>query len=75
MADPQIIGKNVWFQVQIAGRILPQRFTSYGNAIAALPGITARARPVTITPCLCCGDPFRSTGKGNRLCPSCRKDA
>jgi hypothetical protein len=74
-ADPQIIGKNIWFQVQVADRVLPQRFTSYGNAVAALPGITARLRPMTITPCLCCRAQFKSTGPANRLCPSCRRDA
>lgn len=49
--------------------------SSNGNAIAALRGIETRLAPVTTRPCLNCATPINSTGKGHRLCPTCRKGA
>lgn len=75
MNDLQIAGKGLSNWIVQGTRTVAGPFTSHGNAIAALPGVQARLRPVTITPCLCCGDHFKSIGKGNRLCPSCKRDA
>lgn len=75
MNDLSIIGCGTFFSVVQGRRVVAQGMTSHGNAIAALPGIEARLRPVLIRDCLCCATPFKSTGKGNRLCPQCRKDA
>ena len=74
-ADLSIAGKGLSNWIAQGGHTVAGPYTSHGNAIAALPGVQARLRPVTITPCLCCGDQFKSTGKGNRLCPSCKRDA
>lgn len=76
MASPQfsIAGSGRSFQVMIGRRAVSQRrFTSSGNAIAAMPGIERSLRPVTTRSCLCCGAVFISTGPGNRLCRPCRK--
>lgn len=74
-ADLSIAGKGLSNWIAQGGHTVAGPYTSHGNAIAALPGVQARLRPVTITPCLCCGDHFKSTGKGNRLCPSCTREA
>ncbi len=42
--------------------------TARMNALEAISLITAR-------PCLCCGARFNSTGKGHRLCSTCRAAA
>jgi hypothetical protein len=57
------------------GRHIVARATSNGNAIAALRGVEARLAPVITRPCLGCSAPMTSTGKGHRLCPTCRKGA
>ena len=75
MSDLQIIGQGTWFTVKRGNQVLADRFTSHGNAVAALPGIEARLRPVTVRACLSCTHHFKSIGPGNRLCPSCRRDA
>lgn len=74
-ADLQIIGKGLSNWIAQGTRTVAGPYTSHGNAIAALPGVAARLRPVTIARCLRCGDPFKSMGKGNRLCLTCRRDA
>ena len=43
-------------------------------AIAALRGVERRLHTTT-RPCLCCNQPFASTGKAHRMCKTCRKDA
>lgn len=71
-----ITGSGQSFQVRIGGRAMAQRrFTSHGNAVAALPGIERQLRLASAATraCLCCRAPFRSTGPGHRLCTSCRK--
>lgn len=75
MNDLSIAGKGLSNWIVQGTRTVAGPFTSHGNAIAALPGVAARLRPATITPCLCCRAHFKSTGKANRLCPSCRRDA
>lgn len=75
MSDLHITGNGLSNWIVHAGRTVAGPFTSHGNAIAALPGVAARLRPVTVQPCLCCGDHFKSIGKGNRLCHSCKRDA
>lgn len=75
MSDLQISGKGLSNWIVQGTRTVAGPFTSHGNAIAALPGVQARLRPVTIRPCLSCRDHFKSTGPGNRLCPSCTRDA
>jgi hypothetical protein len=57
------------------GQRIVGRATTTGNAIAALRGIETRLAPVTTRPCLGCAAPLNSTGKGHRLCPTCRKEA
>lgn len=52
------------------GRVLA-RATSHGNAVARLAGLE-RQLSIRAARCLCCGAGFNSTGKGNRLCRSCR---
>lgn len=74
-ADLQIIGKGLANYIAQGGRTVAGPYTSHGNAIAALPGVAARLAPVTIRCCLHCRESFNSTGKGNRLCPTCRRDA
>lgn len=59
----------------LQGRQIVARATSNGNAIAALRGVETRLAPVTSRPCLGCATPISSTGKGHRLCPTCRKGA
>jgi hypothetical protein len=71
--DLQITGQGTWFSVLYRGHVVADRLTSHGNAIAALPGIQARLRPVRIIRCMGCPTHFKSTGKGHRLCPQCRK--
>ncbi len=70
-----ITGAGRSFVVRSGDQVLSRRFTSHGNAVAALPGIEARLRPVLIRDCLNCRTPFKSTGKGNRLCPHCARSA
>ena len=74
-ADLQVIGKGLSNWIAQGARIVAGPYTSHGNAVAALPGVSARLRPVTIRPCLCCGTSFKSMGKGNRLCASCGREA
>lgn len=66
-----IRGSGTAFTIRLQGRELA-RASSHGNALARLAGLerqlTTRTRP-----CLCCAQPFASQGKGNRLCPGCRK--
>ena len=74
MAQLSIAGSGRSFQVMIGRRAVSQRrFTSTGNAIAALPGIESSLRPATVRSCLCCGTAFASAGPGNRLCDPCRQ--
>jgi hypothetical protein len=75
MTDLSITGKGVSNWIAMGGRIVAGPYTSHGNAVAALPGIAARLRPVTVRPCLSCSTPFKSTGKGHRLCPACARNA
>lgn len=75
MTDLQIVGKGLSNWIARGGQTVAGPYTSHGNAIAALPGVAARLRPVTLRRCLCCPNHFPSTGRGHRLCPSCRKDA
>jgi hypothetical protein len=75
MADLHIIGQGTWFSVKRGDQVVADRFTSHGNAVAALPGIEARLRPVTIRDCLCCRTPFKSMGKGHRLCRNCQRNS
>jgi hypothetical protein len=74
MNDLAITGSGTSFAVSAGGRVIARRFTSHGNAVAALPGIEARLRPVQIRRCLCCKTHFTSTGPGNRLCATCKRD-
>ena len=74
-ADLHITGKGLSNWIARGGRTVAGPYTSHANAIAALPGVEARLRPVVIRDCLCCRTPFKSTGKGHRLCPSCRTSA
>jgi hypothetical protein len=54
-------------------KALPGRYTSAGNATAALRGIERRLAPTITRRCLTCSRPFRSTGPGHRLCNCCRR--
>lgn len=74
-AKIDIIGSGHNYAVRVDGRPLARRFTSTGNAIAALPGIERGLRPITTRRCLCCGTPFTSAGPMNRLCTPCQKEA
>lgn len=74
MTQIDIIGSGHSYAVRVDGRPLARRFTSAGNAIAALPGIERGLRPTTIRRCLRCGHNFTSVGPQNRLCPSCKKE-
>jgi hypothetical protein len=74
-ADLQIAGKGLSNWIVQGTRTVAGPFTSHGNAIAALPGVAARLRTVTIRACLGCTNHFKSTGPGHRLCPSCKRDA
>lgn len=74
MTDLHIIGKGQSNWIAQGSRPIAGPFTSHGNAIAALPGVEARLRPVLIRDCLCCRTPFKSTGTGHRLCRNCRSD-
>ena len=75
MTDISITGKGVSNWIAMGGRIVAGPYTTHGNAVAALPGVAARLRPVRLLPCLCCATPFKSTGKGHRLCPHCARTA
>jgi hypothetical protein len=75
MTDLSIIGKGLSNWIARGGKPIAGPYTSHGNAVAALPGVEARLKPVLICKCLCCRNLFNSTGPGNRLCPSCRRDA
>lgn len=33
-----------------------------------------RNRRITTRPCLCCDQPFKSTGPGHRLCAPCKRE-
>ena len=75
MTDLHITGKGLSNWITSGGRTVGGPYTSHGNAITALRGIEARLKPVTICRCLHCGTHFKSRGPGNRLCPTCRRDA
>lgn len=75
MADFTITGTGVSNWITSRGRTVAGPYTSHQNAVAALRGVEARRRPVTLRRCLCCTETFKSTGPGNRLCPICRRDA
>lgn len=75
MSELQIAGKGVSNWIVLGTRKVAGPFTSHGNAVAALPGVQSRLLPITIRPCICCGVHFKSMGKANRLCPSCKRDA
>lgn len=49
-----------------------RHYSGHTAAIAALRGIEARLAPTTTRPCLTCGTPFASSGRGHRLCRGCR---
>lgn len=74
LADLQIVGSGHSYVITQGGKVLA-RATSTGNAIARLRGVEARLRPVFIRQCIACPTHFKSTGKGNRLCPICTRDA
>lgn len=75
MTDLSIIGKGLSNWIALGGKPIAGPYTSHQNAVAALPGVQARRKPVLIRACLCCPNHFKSTGPGHRLCPSCRRDA
>lgn len=50
-------------------------YDSNKAAIATMRAVEARLVPVTALPCLSCGTRFNSTGRGNRMCDPCRKEA
>jgi hypothetical protein len=75
VSELQIVGKGLSNWIARGGQILAGPYTSHQNAVAALRGVEARLRPVTLRRCLCCGQPITSTGRGHRLCPSCREQA
>lgn len=75
MNDLSIIGKGLSNWIAQGGKPIAGPYTSHGNALAALPGVEARRKPVQIRTCLGCPNHFKSTGPGHRLCPSCRRDA
>jgi tRNA(Ile2) C34 agmatinyltransferase TiaS len=75
VADLQIIGSGTSFALKRGDQVVAGPYTSHGNATAALRGVEARLQPVTICRCLGCGQQFKSRGRGNRLCSTCRRDA
>lgn len=74
-ADLQVSGKNTSFWISSGGRTVAGPYTTEISALAALRGVARRIRPVRPVACLCCRKLFNSTGPGNRLCPSCRREA
>lgn len=74
MNDLQIIGSGSSYAILRGGKVLA-RATSHGNAIARQRGVEARLRPTIFRQCMACPTHFNSTGTGNRLCPSCTRDA
>lgn len=70
-ADLEIRGAGNSFAIWTCGAPLPARYTSHGNAVAALAGVRRRLTPVLIRLCLTCPAHFKSTGPGHRRCPSC----
>lgn len=75
MTELSIIGKGLSNWIARGRQPIAGPYTSHQNAVAALRGVEARLKPVRVTACLCCRNHFKSTGRGNRLCPSCRRDA
>jgi hypothetical protein len=75
MPDLTITGKGLSNWITSRGRTVAGPYTSHQNAVAALRGVEARQRVVTIRRCLCCPTQFPSTGPGHRLCPTCRRYA
>lgn len=74
MTDLSIVGLGGSYRVLADGRAQPGHYTSAGNAIAALPGVQRRLRPISRRACLCCGQAFNSLGRGNRLCQPCKEE-
>lgn len=71
----QIRGCGTSWSIMADGVALSTRYHGHHLAIAALRGVQQRLAPPVQRQCLCCATPFPSTGTGNRLCPTCRKDA
>ena len=69
-----IIGQGASWAITQNGRPLPRRFYSRDTAHMGLIAQERRLAAPLIIPCLCCGDNFKSTGKANRLCPTCKRD-
>ncbi|MFN6055916.1 MAG: hypothetical protein ACK47C_07770 [Paracoccaceae bacterium] len=74
MTDLSIIGKGLSNWIARGGKPVAGPYTSHQNALTALRGVEARQKPVLIRPCLRCGNHFKSTGRGNRLCDGCKKE-
>ena len=69
-----ICGSGHSFTIVQDGRPLPRHFTNRNAAWLALLAHQRRIAPTQTSACLCCDNPFTSTGKANRLCPKCKKD-
>ena len=57
------------------GRPLPQRYGNLDKAHLGLRALRRRLETTLAVPCLCCGASFKSTGKANRLCQTCKDNA
>ena len=69
-----IIGQGASWAITQDGRQLPRRFYGHDAAHMGLIAQERRLAAVLIIPCLCCRESFKSTGKANRLCPTCKRD-
>lgn len=67
----EIRGSGRSFALMQAGRVLA-RATTYGNAVARLPGLERRLQTKLRT-CMACPSSFQSRGKHHKLCPTCGK--
>ncbi len=70
-----IRGSGSAFVLISGGLPLPKRYDSHKAAVAAERGVLRRLQLTALQSCLSCGQGFRSTGRGNRLCGSCRSGA
>jgi hypothetical protein len=73
-APLSVIGQGTSWAVLQGGKELPRRYHGHDQAQLGLASLQRRLQPIQRRACLCCGQGFNSTGKGNRLCPQCQRN-
>lgn len=72
MSGLDVVGCGSSWSVIEGGTVLATR----GSQLTALLTLDRiqRTRQITRRPCLCCDQPFKSTGPGHRLCGPCKRE-